>query len=158
MENVSNRSPQEQLHSYAHELYRRAHFLFQRRQAVNANSDATFDLNDDEVAFVAPAFIDNFLDAPDAIEITLLDGEGEASNNKGVLVITEHEDHDSIYSALYMVSARANASETFVTKEVRRLPKETPPEDAAHKAETFFEDVPLDESERTALMAMISKL
>lgn len=167
MENVSDQSNQERLQSYVNDFYRKVDFLFQRRRVTNADGNATINLNDTEIKFVASVFTDNFIDAPDTIEITLVASvidHANIANDRGVLVVTEHADHDSVYSSLYTICAHNEAVGPFISKDVHRSPIERqanpngPRGNRFAEIETIHDDAPLDESERDALMAMISKL
>lgn len=158
MEKASNQGECLQLQSYTNEMHGRVNFLFQRRRINTSTFEPRLELTDTEIKFVASAFTENFMDAPDMVEITLVDDDHPASD-RGVLIITEHADHDSIYSSLYAICAHNNAVGPFATKDVRRIPADfQPSEDTAHKVEVIHDDTPVDESERNALMKMIQKL
>lgn len=165
MEQRPQLNEQEQLRKYAVELYGKVDFMFQRRGIYNAaNDDSRYgELNLDpaEVEFVSSAFVDNFVDAPSSIEITLL---GNTADSRGVLVITQHEDHDSIYSFLYTVCVDDEQHGSYVTKDVRRSSKEYGvnehgiADNIYLRTETIYDDSPTDQSERNALMELINKL
>lgn len=162
MEDTPKQSEQERLQSYADDVYSKMNFIFQRRGMLHPSGESRMELSPDEVTFVASAFTDNFIDAPDMIEISMLHPATDGistDDDRGVMVITQHEDLDSIYSYLYTICAHSNVSGMFVTKDVRQSPKDyQAPERGDSKTITLHDDAPLDESERSALMAMISKL
>lgn len=161
MENAPNQSEQERLQAYANDFYNKVNFMFQRRGMLDASGESRIELNPDEIAFVASAFTDNFIDTPDTIEIAMLypttDGT-DMSNARGVMIIAQHESNDSIYSSLYTISAYCEIAGMSVTKDVLRSPKDHGNSEQELEAEAIHDDAPLDESERIMLMTLISKL
>ena len=165
MEQRPQLSEQEQLRKYAVDMYGKVDFLFQRRGIYDASNDNSrygeLNLDHKEVQFVSSAFVENFMDAPSAIEITLL---GNTTDSRGVLVITQHEDHDSIYSFLYTICVDDQQHGSYVTKDVRRSSRERSvneygiADNLYLKTETIYDDSPTDQSERDALMELINRL
>lgn len=162
MENKPSKNEQGSLQTFADAFYDKVNFMFQRRGMLDPAGESRIELSPDEIAFVASAFTDNFIDTPDMIEISMLHPSTDGidmTDDRGVMVITQHEDYDSIYGYLYTICAYSKVSGMFVTKDVRQSPKDyQAPERGDSKTITLHDDAPLDESERAALMAMISKL